>query len=104
MKVLKGFSEEMTHNTWAKRDVELTSEELEDICIENDISIDKLTLSQKYAILSTEAERLLTIEYIRCVKAHGLPVTETLMDRMTKVALAARQEIEKHAATGYEVN
>lgn len=103
VKVLKGFSEELQKCQWAKADVELDSTDLEEMLLEHQIDVHGLTVSQKYAILSTEAEKLLTVEYIRAVKTHQGAVSQALMDRLEVVRRSASEALntaKKAASAG----
>jgi hypothetical protein len=98
MKVTKGFSEELKSCSWAKVDVELDEDDLLRLLLENDRSPESLTLSTAYAILSAEAERLLTVEYVLALKARDLDVPRALAIRLqdltglvkSKIALATK--------------
>lgn len=96
MKVLKGFSEEIAHCQWAKVDVELDSQDLVEICEFEGLDPSELTHRQKYAILSSEAERLLTVEFIRTVqaKAPGQYDMDSLKTRLDAVSASYSKAIE----------
>lgn len=95
MKVLKGFSEEVTSMNWVKGDVELDSTDLKDLAVEHGFSLDDLTLAQKYGILSSEAEKLLTVEYIRAIqlRAPGSRDMDHLKKRLAAVTEIAANNI-----------
>jgi hypothetical protein len=68
MRIRTGYSEELQHNSWAKGDIDLDSNDLEGLAVEFDFNLADLTHTLKYDILYSEAERLLTIKYIRDVQ------------------------------------
>jgi hypothetical protein len=90
MKVSKGFSEELQSCKWAKAEVELDEEDLLSLLLEHGQSVEDLTVSQKYGILSAETERLAVVEYIMALKVRGL---EAMFDMDM---LAARVAALKH--------
>jgi hypothetical protein len=68
MKVLKGGSAEVSTNRWHKFDIELDESDLQAIVIKNNIDGDKLSVIQKYQILKSYGEILVTMEF----EAQGL--------------------------------
>lgn len=95
MKVLRGFSEEVLSCKWAKADVELDDGDLEAIALSQGFDIGNLTVAQKYGILSTEAEKLLTVEYIKAVRYHRGEVPQALMERLEAVKVSATEAVNK---------
>lgn len=104
MRVRTGYSEEVSHNSWIKGDVDLDSTDLEALAAEHGFESEGLTLTRKYGILSTEAEKLLTIKYIRDIqlKAPGSRDMSLLEARLQKAASVAAGQIElaKRASSG----
>ncbi len=62
MKVLRGGSAETSSNKWFKFDVELDEGDLQAITFQYGLDYDKLSVIQKYRILSKQAEVLVTVE------------------------------------------
>lgn len=62
MKILRGGSAEVTSNKWFKFDIELDESDLQAIVVKNDIDTEKLTVGQKYSVLTKQAEILVTIQ------------------------------------------
>lgn len=111
MKVLSGYSEELYGNIWARGDVELDSSDLEALATDHGIDLSGLTLAQKYGILSTEVERLLTVKYIRDVqlKAPGSRDMTALQKRLQAATESAAKYIElakrvSHGGSGEEAS
>lgn len=97
MRISKGFSEELGHSQWAKADVELDESDLQRLLEEKGIVRD-LTHSQTYGILSLEAERLLTAEYLTALKIRGLEQPEGVVRRLS--ALKEAVEVKLGALGG----
>lgn len=111
MKILSGYSEDLSHNNWARGDVELDSADLEDLARDHGFELHGLTLAQKYGILSTEVERLITIKYIRDVqtKAPGSRDLASLQKRLQDVTDRAAKHIDlakrvSHGGSGEETS
>lgn len=102
MKILKGFSEEVSSCNWIKGDVELDSTDLEDLAVQHGFSVADLTLAQKYGILSSEAEKLLTSEYFMAVQSRA-PGTRD-MDLILKRLQDAKLRAEKNIASAKKVS
>lgn len=62
MRVLRGGSTEVKSNTWFKFDIELDESDLQAIVVKNNIDYSKLTVGQKYQLLVTQAEILVTLQ------------------------------------------
>ncbi len=62
MRVLKGGSAETSSNKWFKFDVELDEGDLQAIVMQYGLDYDKLSVVQKYRMLSKQAEVLVTVE------------------------------------------
>lgn len=60
MKVLKGGSAEVAPNRWSKFDIELDESDLQAIVVKNNLDPAKLSVGQKYSILTKQAEILIT--------------------------------------------
>jgi hypothetical protein len=60
LKVLKGGSAEVAPNRWAKFDIELDESDLQAIVVKNNLDAEKLSVGQKYSILTKQAEILIT--------------------------------------------
>lgn len=94
MKISKGFSEEVGSNSWAKADVELDEGDLERMLVDNGLSLSAdLTHSQVYGILSLEAERLLTAEYLTALKIRGFEQPEGVVHRLSVLKQAVEQKL-----------
>lgn len=62
MRVLRGGSAEVAQNKWFKFDVELDESDLQAIVVKNSLDGAKLTVGQKYQLLVTQAELLVTLQ------------------------------------------
>lgn len=62
MRVLRGGSAEVSNNKWFKFDIELDESDLQAIVIKNGLDLAKLTVGQKYQLLVTQAELLVTLQ------------------------------------------
>jgi hypothetical protein len=62
LRVLRGGSAEVESNKWFKFDIELDESDLQAIVIKNNLDSDKLTVGQKYQLLVTQAELLVTLQ------------------------------------------
>ena len=62
MKVLKGGSAEVRSNQWKKFDIELDESDLQAIVIKHKLDYSKLTVVQKFRILSLQAEVFVTYQ------------------------------------------
>lgn len=94
MRVSKGYSEEIGHSNWIKGEVELDDSDMQRIALEYNITRD-LTVTQVYAILSLEAERLLTFAYAQDLKSRGLNVSSSLVDRLDKTDKALNAKLRE---------
>ena len=93
MKVLKGFSEDLGHNQWARADIELDESDVERLLQEKEITAD-LTFSQTYDILSLEVERLVTLEYLRAHTVRSLAQPPHVVERAQALKQAVEQKLE----------
>jgi hypothetical protein len=93
MKVLKGFSEDLGHNQWARADVELDTSDIESMLQGKGVTAD-LTFSEVYAILSLEVERLVTLEYLRAHTVRSLEQPPHVVERARALKLAVDQKLE----------
>jgi hypothetical protein len=62
MKILRGWSQEVSNNTWAKVDIQVDEEDLLRIFVNNDIDpkyVASVPTKDAFALLESEAERLL---------------------------------------------
>jgi len=62
LRVLRGGSAEVDSNKWFKFDIELDESDLQAIVIKNGLDADKLTVGQKYQLLVSQAEILVTLQ------------------------------------------
>lgn len=62
MRILRGGSAEVRPNNWFKFDIELDESDLQAIVVKYGLDYDKLTVIDKYRILTKQAELLTTIE------------------------------------------
>jgi hypothetical protein len=62
VKILKGGSLEVERNKWQKFDIELDESDLQAIVVTNGIDSAKLTVVQKFTVLSKQAEILVTAQ------------------------------------------
>lgn len=91
MKILRGGSAEVQNGKWFKFDIELDESDLQAIVIKHGLDYEKLSVVQKYQILTTQAELLVTVQ----MESQGLTGSESsrtfakrfndLIDKLTKV-------------------
>jgi hypothetical protein len=62
LRVLRGGSAEVESNKWFKFDIELDESDLQAIVIKNDLDAGKLTVGQKYQLLVSQADILVTLQ------------------------------------------
>lgn len=62
MRILRGGSAEVRPNNWFKFDIELDESDLQAIVVKYGLDYDKLTVIDKYRIMTKQAELLTTIE------------------------------------------
>lgn len=62
MKILRGGTTELPNNKWYKFDIELDESDLQAIVIKNRLDYDKLTVVNKFRIMSMQAELLVTAQ------------------------------------------
>lgn len=62
MKILRGGSAETRSGKWFKFDIELDESDFQALVIKNNLDADKISLLQKYQLLTTQAELLVTVE------------------------------------------
>jgi hypothetical protein len=80
LRVLRGGSAETDSNKWFKFDIELDESDLQAIVTKYGINQAALTVIQKYNILSTQAEMLVTIQ----MEAQGLKGDQDLASYVAK--------------------
>jgi hypothetical protein len=91
LRVLKGGSAEVAPNKWAKFDIELDESDLQAIVVKNNLDYSKLSVGQKYSILTKQAEVLIThqmeLEGLRGEKSSSDLILEfhKLLENMPKV-------------------
>lgn len=97
MKVSRGFSEEISHCKWAKADIELDEGDLDRTLLSNGIPVEQwehLTLGQRYAILSQQAEVLCYREYIKSLTSAGIAVSQHVRDHFGVLNLTVAETIK----------
>jgi hypothetical protein len=111
MRVATGYSEEVSSCNWIKGEVELDSTDLEDLAVQHGFNTAGLTLVQKYGILSSEAEMLLTSEYYMAVqsRAPGTRDMNALLKRLELAKQRAQASIDlakrvSHGGVGEETS
>lgn len=62
MRVLRGGSAEVSPNKWIKFDIELDEMDLQALVVKNNIDRNQLTVVQKFQLLVTQAELLVTVQ------------------------------------------
>lgn len=92
MKISVGYSVEVAGNDWAKGDIEIDASDLERLLMEKDITAD-LTHSQTYAIMSLEAERLATLDYITALKVRSIEPPSAVLNRARSLKDAVESKL-----------
>lgn len=90
---MKGFSEELSPNSWAKTDVTLDQDDLRDLLLEDGRDFTGLTTRLSYAILSAEVERLVTVEYVLAHKNRGLEVPAGAIKRIEELSALVKAKM-----------
>lgn len=62
MRILRGGSTEIKSNQWFKFDIELDESDLQALIVKHNLDYSKLTVIQKFNLLSLQAELLVTVQ------------------------------------------
>jgi hypothetical protein len=65
LRILRGGSAEVRPNNWFKFDIELDESDLQAIVIKYNLDLPKMTVIEKYRVLTKQAELLATLEMER---------------------------------------
>lgn len=92
MRVLRGGSAEIRPNKWHKFDLELDESDLQALVVKHSIDYSRLTVIQKYRLMSKQAELLVTVE-MENQGVVGETTSATLMEELNTL-LAKLPKVE----------
>jgi hypothetical protein len=81
LRILRGGSAEVSTNKWVKFDVELDESDLQALAVKNGLALESLTVIQKFQLLVSQAELLVTVQ-MENLGAQGSDDVLTLKTRL----------------------